>query len=181
MKFKEWVVFTEMFSAPVPIRWTKKSPDTWLGTFTIQGAAPNPANPAMPIKNKAALPKGRKYVIRMVKMEDMWEVSFDLIDGTQNRQDITGTGNALSVFSTVLVGIKQWADVVKPATWALSAREPNRQSLYRRMLTKMLDPNVWEVEDFGTSFFIQNKAMQPAHAGFGSDFDDYYDDDDDEY
>lgn len=180
MKFREWVVFTEMFSTSVPIRWTKKSPDLWTGTFTIQGASPNPANPAIPIKNKAVLPKGLKYLIRMVKMDmdDMWEVSFDLMDGGIGRQDITGTGNAALVFSTVLVGIRQWAEAVKPASFALSAREPNRQSLYRRMLEKMLDPRVWEVEDMGTTFFVQNKTMQPARA-FGNSFDDYFDDDDD--
>lgn len=178
MNFKEWFALTEMFNSPLPIKWTKTTSTDWEGSFVIQDAAPNPAMGAAPIKNKRALPRGKQYIIRMIKGPDMpWEVTFELVVGNKRSQDITGTGNAAQVFSTVLSGIQQWLDRVKPDAFALSAREPSRQSLYRRML-RMLPQQIWDVEDLGSTFFVQNKTMEPAYSGYSdNDFDDYYDDD----
>lgn len=176
MNFKEWL-YIEMFDSPLPINWTKTTATDWEGSFTVQDAAPNPGDPSKPIKNKNILPGGKKYVIKMIKASDMpWEVIFDLVVGNQRSQDITGTGNAAQVFSTVLSGIKQWISQVNPDAFALSAREPSRQSLYRRLL-KMLPSKIWEIDDLGTTFFVQNKtAVEPVTYGYSdNDFDDYFD------
>lgn len=174
MKFSEWLTIVEMFNSPLPITWTKTTPTDWEGSFVVQDGTPNATTP---LKNKRALPRGKQYIIRMIKGPDMpWEVTFELVMGNKRSQDITGTGNAAQVFSTVLSGIKQWLDRVKPDAFALSAREPSRQSLYRRML-RMLPPKIWDVEDLGSTFFVQNRTMEPAFSGYSdSDFDDYYDD-----
>lgn len=174
MNFSEWITIVEMFNSPLPITWTKTTPTDWEGSFVVQDGMPNAPTP---LKNKKALPRGKQYIIRMIKGPDMpWEVTFELVMGNKRSQDITGTGNAAQVFSTVLSGIKQWLDRVKPDAFALSAREPSRQSLYRRML-RMLPPKIWDVEDLGSTFFVQNRTMEPAFSGYSdSDFDDYYDD-----
>lgn len=176
MNFSEWITIVEMFNSPLPITWTKTTPTDWEGSFVVQDGMPNASTP---LKNKKTLPRGKQYIIRMIKGPDMpWEVTFELVIGNKRSQDITGTGNAAQVFSTVLSGIKQWLDRMKPDAFALSAREPSRQSLYRRML-KMLPPKIWDVEDLGSTFFVQNRTMEPAFSGYSdSDFDDYYDDED---
>ena len=152
----------EMFNNPIPIRWIKTTNNNWKGEFVV-------SNPE----------EQKKYIINIIKLENEmpWEIVFDLVQGKKKTQDITGTGDAIQVFSTVLNGIKQWMNKVNPDAFILSAREPSRQSLYRRML-QFLPKKTWEVEDLGTSFYVQNKNMKPAYSGFSdSDFDDYYDED----
>lgn len=189
MKFKEWVIFSEMFNSPLPIKWTKKNHRNWEGVFYIQDSIANTEQPSFAPKNVQSIIKltaphalpnpekrsiGKKYIISMINEPEMgWEVKFELMVGNKATQDITGTGNAALVFSTVIDGIQQWASAEKPDSFALSAREANRQSLYRRMLDKML-PREWEVEDLGTTFFVQHKTRKPVYSGFSdSDFDDY--------
>lgn len=155
MKFKEWLL-SEIFNSPNPIAWQKTSNTDWVGTFDING---------------------KKYFIKMIRDIGMpWEITFELLQGKKLTQNITGTGDANLVFSTVLNGIKQWMSSAKPDAFVLSAREPNRQSLYRRML-KMLPKN-WQVEDLGTTFFVSDaNSKQNAYAGFSdNDFADYWDD-----
>lgn len=174
MNFSEWMTIVEMFDSPSPITWKKITPNNWEGAFFIQDGI---SNAATPFKNKKALPLGKQYIIRMIKSSDMpWEITFELVMGNKKSQDITGTGNAAQVFATVLSGIKQWMDKVKPDAFALSAREPSRQSLYRKML-RMLPSKIWDVEDLGSTFFVQNRTMEPVFSGYSdSDFNDYYDD-----
>ena len=152
LNFKDWL--NEAFNFPLPIRWTKTSKMDWVGVFNVQG---------------------KKYIIQMMKEPQMpWEVKFELVAGKSRTQEITGTGDAALVFSTVLSGIQQWLNKVKPDAFAISAREPSRQSLYRRMLN-MLPKKQWEIEDLGTTFFVQNRQMHPAYAGFSdNEFSDYY-------
>lgn len=156
MRFKEWFL-TEIFDNPTQINWSKQTNTDWIGSFNI---------------------KDKRYTIKMIRDKGTpWEVSFDLIRNNKATQDITGTGDAALVFSTVLNGMNQWMKSTNPESFAISAREPNRQSLYRRML-KML-PKVWEVEDLGTTFFATNTSVvQPAFSGYrDDDFSDYWDDD----
>lgn len=155
MEFKKWF-YNEIFQNFAPIVWNKKSNTDWVGSFNI---------------------KNKRYVIRMVRDEHTpWEISFDLIKGKTSTQDVTGTGDAALVFSTVLNGIKEWMRSVNPESFAISARESNRQSLYRKML-KMLPKN-WVIDDLGTTFFATNLSIpQPAFSGYrDSDFSDYWDD-----
>lgn len=154
MRFKEWFL-TEIFDTTAQINWSKRTNTDWFGSFNI---------------------KDKQYVIRMVRAEGSpWEISFDLVRGKKTTQDITGTGDAAYVFSTVLNGISQWLTSTNPDSFVISAREPNRQSLYRRIL-KLL-PKVWDVEELGTTFFVTNTSMeQPAYSGYkDDDFSDYWD------
>lgn len=159
MDFKEWFNLQEAFNSPLPIRWLKTAHDNWKGEFVVFDTNP------------------KKYVLNMIKDDHMpWEVTFDLIQGKRKTQEITATGSAAKVFSTVLDGIKQWLNQVKPDAFALSAREPSRQSLYRRLL-QMLPKKLWRVEDLESTFFVQSKLTKPSFAGFSDDdFADFYDD-----
>lgn len=173
MKFKEWFALVEVFDSPLSIDWKKKTDSDWIGEFFV----PDPNFPQ----------QQKRYIIRMVKDINMfdrsqegtpWEVQFKLaVSDNKTTDAITGTGDAMQVFSTVMSGIHQWLNEVQPNGFMISAREPNRQSLYRRMLKTL--PPIWEVEDLGTTFFVTNKnAQQPAFTGFGDDdFADYFDDD----
>jgi hypothetical protein len=150
---------SEMFTNPTTIRWAKTNGSgQWKGDFFIGD---------------------KRYILNFVKMDAQmpWEIVFDLVQNGKKTQNITGTGDAVQVFSTVLSGIKQWMKAVNPPSFILSAREPSRQSLYRRML-QMLPKKIWSVEDLGTSFYVTNKTIeQPKYSGFSdSDFDDYSDD-----
>lgn len=127
---------------------------------------------------------GKQYLIAMLgfqepgmEMGKQWEVKFELEQEGRWTQDITGTGDAGPVFSTVLSGIREWMSAAKPTSFMMTARESNRKSLYMRM-TKLL-PGNWEVEDLGTTIYVyDSSAAQPEFSGFGDDdFSDYYDDD----
>ena len=175
----------ELFDSPVPIMWKKHEPSNWLGSFNVNG---------------------KEYALRMVTMitmdqaefmfpdftrsqheSDMWEVSFDLIQNGRHIQSITGSGDAPTVFATVLYGIRIWLGEVKPYSFALSAREPNRRRLYSRLL-RML-PKQWSVKNYGETFVIKDtsKILQKVpnddygdhddHDDYG-DYDDYDDHDD---
>jgi hypothetical protein len=143
MEFKDWFLLAESFNSPLPIRWTKRNNRDWEGSFNVPiqnkvfsspignnlNHAPNFVNPK----------KGKQYIIRMMKDVGMpWEVKFELVMGDERTQDITGTGDAAVVFSTVLNGIQQWMTAVNPTIFAITAREENRQSLYLKMIQRML-------------------------------------------
>jgi hypothetical protein len=127
----------ESFNEPQPITWVKQTKNDWAGKFKI---------------------KDKNYIIRMVRSNDMpWEISFDLILNGKKTQNVTGTGDALSVFSTVLSGIKQWASRVKPVEFLLSAAEENRKSLYLRLLRLNL-PKRFKVEQYAGCFHVEDEA-----------------------
>jgi len=130
----------ELFDKPSPIKWSRHG-NNWSGLFKIS--------------------------------EINYELSTQTIDGTEyevefknlsvpsaESQDITGTGNASLVFATILHGIKQWLNTVKPASFMLGAREPSRQKLYKRLL-RML-PRNYEVEDFGSLFNVNDTNQMSA-------------------
>jgi hypothetical protein len=150
------ILITELFDQPLPIQWSERSEDTWAGKFSVGN---------------------RIYDIRMLKDEGMpWEVIFSLVEGNRNTQSITGTGKAATVFATVLNGIQQWLKAVEPEEFAISAAEPSRQKLYKRMLGML--PRKWDIEDLGTTFYARDTTKQEmAHAGYSDDaFSDYHDD-----
>lgn len=165
--FKEYFIhqeneINEIFNNPIPVRWVTTTSNNWKGQFLISNEKEN-----------------KKYIINIIKLEKNmpWEITFDLIKDKSKTQEITGTGDSFQVFSTVLNAIKQWMNATKPNAFLMTAREPSRQSLYRRML-QMLPRKIWKVEDLGSTFYVQNKTMkQLAYSGFSdSDFDDYMDD-----
>lgn len=149
------ILITEIFDKPVPIKWDTVNNKEWSGRFNIND---------------------KIYNIRMIKIQEMpWEVVFSLIQNNKSIQSITGTGNASTVFATVLYGIKKWLKKVEPPEFVISAAEPSRQKLYKRML-QMLPPQ-WDVEDLGMTFYVRDTTQQDVtHAGYGDEFEDYYDD-----
>jgi hypothetical protein len=159
MQFKDFFYkLDEIFNNPAPIKWSETNNSRWKGEFIINN---------------------KKYIINFIKIDQHapWEIVFDLIQNKRKTQDITGTGDEFQVFSTVLGAIKLWLNKTNPSNFILSAREPSRQSLYRKML-QFLPRKTWNVEDLGSSFYVQNKLIkQPVYSGYSdSDFDDYFDD-----
>ena len=149
------ILITELFDQPQPIRWITKDHKEWAGKFQAGN---------------------KSYIIRMIKEPEMpWEVVFSLVQGNKSTQSITGTGKAATVFATVLNGIKTWIDQVEPTEFAISATEPSRQKLYKRMLGML--PRKWDIEDLGTTFYARDSTKQElANAGYSdNDFSDYYD------
>lgn len=174
MNFKIWF---ESFESPLPIEWIEKTPTDWEGEFyvpTLQVVSSKPK------KTKYAfVPQGKKYVIRMMKlpMGGTWEIKFELeLDGKKT-QEITGTGDSMRVFSTVLSGIREFISEVNPKSIAFSAREPSRQSLYARLL-RLLPSTEWKVEEMGEIFFAKRKSAKKVYSGYSDDdFSDFYRDD----
>jgi len=142
MRFKEWIL-SELFNSPGQIDWELKSPNDWVGSFDING--------------KNYVIKMMKFDIGFGKKENMpWEIKFELMQNGKGTQEITGTGDSLPVFSTVLDGIQQWLSEVKPKNFMLTAREPNRISLYRRLI-RMLPPQEWKAEETGGTFSAKKR------------------------
>lgn len=148
------MLISEIFDSPTSIKWKKKTNSDWVGLFKINN---------------------KQYYLNIMHDYGMpWEIKFELMHNGKKTQKITGTGDAAVVFATVLDGIKQWLQTVKPNSFVISARESNRQSLYRRLL-KIL-PSNWRIEDLGSTFFAFDKTAKQEDEGFGDDeFDDYYD------
>jgi hypothetical protein len=57
--------------------------------------------------------------------------------GQQHRMDITGTGDARRIFSTVIDIVKKYAAENKPKTIAFTADEPSRRRLYDRFMPRV--------------------------------------------
>lgn len=133
--FKQY--YNELFENPNNINWTVKTNSLWRGEFLISD---------------------KEYVIKAMKSPGMpWEVKFQLMLSGKPTERITGTGDAFSVFSTVINGIKQWLQEVDPKIFMLSSYEDNRTSLYSRMLVKLLPKSIYNIELFNGSFLIKKK------------------------
>lgn len=133
MNFK---LFLELFNSPAPVKWHMQG---WnqIGLFTINN---------------------KNYKIQITQSPgEIIEVKFELIDGNKFRQDITGTGDELKVFSTVIFAIKQWAEEALPSSFIVTAREKNRRRLYLSLMRLL--PKEWAYEDLGYNLLIYNKEM----------------------
>lgn len=159
MNFKEWV-YSELFERPLPIKWSKTPMGDLKGNFTVNN---------------------KNYILTMVQGDSYmpWEIKFELIDPISGKklQNLTGTGDAMQVFSTVIKGIKFFLDKYKPDAFVLTAsdREPSRISLYKRLLS-MLPKNKWEVDDLDGTFYVQKIGAKPLPGWSDDDFSDYLDD-----
>jgi len=72
-------------------------------------------------------------------VENSWWVMFQLysFEGkTLNDYGITGTGNELQVFSTVLDVMKDFADRHSPGAFGFSAHESSRIKLYNKIMSR---------------------------------------------
>lgn len=68
--------------------------------------------------------------------------------GTDGTYEITGTGNEVKVFSTVVNVVQEWLKNNPEAQLIhISAKEPSRIRLYRRMVNSLAKgKKVWEIE-----------------------------------
>lgn len=135
-----------MFKDSADIDW-KLSEDYWEGRFSVGD---------------------NNYLIEIYKIpffgdlpddaserpSDVWEVQFKQYFAGErpgyghSTFAITGAGNANKVFGTMIKGIKQWVSIVNPKTFTIGAAEKSRQSLYRRMLSMILDDS-WSFHEAG--------------------------------
>lgn len=73
-----------------------------------------------------------------------WEtvrVSFDRGDRSNNRYELTGTGDEMRVFATVVAAIREWAAQYEPGMIYFStenAEPTNRRRLYQRMVQALI-------------------------------------------
>jgi hypothetical protein len=91
---------------------------------------------------------GNRYMVMIAGMRAKM-VSFELVG---RGQGITGTGSAMTVFSTVLDILRDFIRTDKPASFAFEARknQPSRVSLYLRMcksLSHELNDYELEIDD----------------------------------
>ena len=76
-----------------------------------------------------------------------WDVSFALIPpGGEPTQEITGTGDAPTVFAAVMAIVQEFLEKHKPDLLAFSANEPERFRLYSRLL-RILERQGWETDE----------------------------------
>lgn len=87
-------------------------------------------------------------------------IEFELLYGRHRvpSQEITGTGNEIKVFSTVTSIIQQWLwRTTDTQLVYLSAKEPSRTKLYRRMVNSFAKgKKVWELvnSDDGYTYWV---------------------------
>lgn len=82
---------------------------------------------------------GRPGIIRF-DADTPAEGDYSLVDiefSVQDEFGVTGQGDASSIFATVFTAIKEYISVKNPDFITFSAKEPSRQKLYSRMVTRM--------------------------------------------
>jgi len=140
----------EALEKPVDIKWITSTEDFWKGRFYIDD----------PTKNQSYV-----YDIDIMRVDSespVWEISFYLTyeEVEWATYQITGTGNANTVFATVLHAIKQWANAMNPIAFNLTALEDSRIRLYKTLLKKYL-PAGWNFAKIGHDFWAA-KDIDPV-------------------
>lgn len=69
---------------------------------------------------------------------DVWEVVFFLVKDGQNKYDITDTGEAFTVFSTVAEFLEELIERKNPGVIYFSGEEPSRVRLYDTFAKKIV-------------------------------------------
>lgn len=87
---------------------------------------------------------GKKYSFRFYQYKN----KNDMINDFDGRDDITGTGNQLKVFSTVIEILKDFIKKENPYEIYFSAKEPSRKKLYSHILKKS-NIEGYKIEDRG--------------------------------
>jgi len=90
---------------------------------------------------------------------DMWYLSFSPAEEQEykNAYGKTGTGNQQQVFATVIDIIRDFMNEYKPQSMTMSAEEPNRKTLYIKMLKKLL-PN-WNISFDGDHIIVKHPGV----------------------
>lgn len=110
-------------------------------------------------------PDGRTFVVhfelREEEADNVWELSFrDANDPRGNAQSFekTNKGNELAIFSTVLDIVRDFIAKSPEEVVMFSAEEPNRQTLYYRMISRYVKPPMaFEID--GQDFYIGHQDV----------------------
>jgi hypothetical protein len=159
MDFKKWLT-NELFNSPSQIQWKNGKYGNKIGKFIIND-------------------KKYQMIIASPMMQGgPSEISFQLIlPNGEKSEEITGTGDEFSVFATVLDGIQHWIKSYNPKSFIMSAKEPNRKSLYRRMLS-LFNKGEWITEEISDgTFLVYNKKSKKPTEYSDDEFEPYFSDD----
>ena len=87
---------------------------------------------------------GLEYVVSMGEEEEAyWQVEFKQLGGPSGAKlDITGSGDAIRVFATVIEIIRDWVRRENPSLFYFSSvsNEPSRTRLYNTMMNRISLP-----------------------------------------
>lgn len=110
----------EVFNKPLAYEWKSRAKAYWRGQFIL------------PSKEEI-----RVVIEKQISGE--WEVEFYRQSHKRDvTTEITGSGDPIPVFSTVIAMIKEWIHSVKPKLFFFSAKEKSRVRLYRKLLERLL-------------------------------------------
>lgn len=136
---RDLINLIESLSSPYMINWSSKTSHGWLGTFSIGGQEYSIAF------QKVA---GYSHPDNGSETDDWYDLSFGLSNDWLSGKKVIGTnGQQFKIFSTVIMGIRQFIKTVSPEFVLLSASKENKNRfpLYQRMVRKFSQ----EMNDFG--------------------------------
>ena len=122
---------SEVFDSPEKIKWGKKG-NSDMGNFTIED---------------------NEYEIWMNPLRDgkTWSIEFVQVANDSfarhGKTGITGAGNEVKLFSTVIAGIKQWVKKNKPEVIEFTASEPSRKKLYNSLIKRLSKEIGYKIPD----------------------------------
>jgi hypothetical protein len=88
-----------------------------------------------------------------------WLVMFQAVSKDRDRYRLTGTGNAATVMATVVDIMREFLKTHKTVrTINFSAEEPSRQSLYTKMIRRLLPSWVLTIGDHAGEFTLTDPA-----------------------
>tara|TARA_R110000744_G_scaffold9052_8_gene29489 strand:+ start:4949 stop:5383 length:435 start_codon:yes stop_codon:yes gene_type:complete len=126
------VKLAEVFDQPEKIKWKKKGSSD-VGSFIIED---------------------NEYELFMNPYRDddkTWSIEFVQVANDsfarRGKTGITGAGNEVKLFSTVIAGIKQWVKKNKPEVIEFTASEPSRKKLYNSLIKRLSKEIGYEIPD----------------------------------
>lgn len=115
------MILNELFDNPIPWKWVSKNEHNWEAGFDIGNM-------------KYALTCAFAFQFVVIRFETR----------ATGDTGITGTGNEIAVFATVIDIVKEIIDVPTVKTIVFTAKEKSRQKLYNR-LVKLFEKMGWSV------------------------------------
>lgn len=133
------MIILEILSQPLPWKWVHRDPDSFIANFYVNNF---------------------EYLVSGNRHRNSWVVEFanmstDKYGNAESRTDITGTRNEIPVFATVLDILRRFRDSYYPEVIKFSAKEPSRQKLYTRIISKLF-PDWRLVRPTPTVFVVVN-------------------------
>ena len=152
ISFLEYCQLDEAFTDPLPIKVTSHSA-SWKATFTVPGSYSRAARAVLDRKfeiefNKIAYGAYKNTGLTIPKelhtSDIAWELTFGDITVAKFAADydLTGGGQAFTVFATVIHALKVFVQKTRPRPFIVfTAKEASREKLYDRFV-RMVKPAV---------------------------------------